>query len=346
MEGLAYSAGVILASMALGGILLALRAAGEQVGWAFQLQEPGVVVALAVLATAITANLAGLFQLPSFSITRSGEPASAFATGLLAAIVATPCTGPFMAAALGAALLLPPSQAMLLFAVLGLGLALPFLLIGFVPALRRLLPKPGVWMETFRKFMAIPMGLTALALLWLVWRLGGDMFVLATIAIAVAAIIVLMTYRGHRPTARFTALAMLAAGAGLIIGLPAIFESPSVRAGESILDPVIFSEKNLAEARSTGQPVFLWFTADWCVTCKVNESVAIEREATRAAFEKAGVIAVKGDWTEPDPEITAFLTKQGVAGIPLYIWYAPNGQSQQLGQVLTPSSLTDLAAAR
>ena len=175
--------GVVLSFLALGGLLLALRAAGEQVGWAFQLQEPGVVVALLVLAAAITANFAGLFELPSVSMRLGGEPAGAFATGLLAAFVATPCTGPFMAAALGAALLLPVPQALLLFALLGLGLALPFLLLGFVPPLRRMLPKPGAWMERFRRIMAVPMGLTALALLWLTVQLGGRAFGLIALAI-------------------------------------------------------------------------------------------------------------------------------------------------------------------
>ena len=344
-EGLAYSAGVILACTALGGLLLILRGAGEQVGWAFQLQEPGVVVALAVLAAAITANLAGLFALPSFSITRSGEPASAFATGLLAAIVATPCTGPFMAAALGAALLLPPVQALVLFAALGFGLALPFLLIGFVPALRRLLPRPGAWMETFRKFMAIPLGLTALALLWLVWRIGGGVFAVLTLGLACAVIAAFAMFGGRDRKARYAGLIAIAASAILVIALPRTFEPSSARAETSILAPVTFSEENLAEARATGRPVFLWFTADWCVTCKVNEGVAIEREATRAAFEKAGAIAVRGDWTERDPEISAFLTSQGAAGIPLYIWYTPGGQARQLDQVLGPDTLVELAAA-
>lgn len=342
-EGIAYSAGVILATISLGGLLLVLRAAGEQVGWAFQLQEPSVVVFMAVLASAITANLAGLFQLPSVSITRRGEPASAFATGLLAAVVATPCTGPFMAAALGAALLLPAAQALILFATLGLGIALPFLLIGFIPALRRLLPKPGPWMEHFRKAMAIPMGLTVAALLWLVWRIGGDLFVLLTIGVIVALIGAMPFIRAPNRKGRRLAVAALASGVLLVASLPVSFQSPSARTQVSILDPVNFSEKNLAEARASGRPVFLWFTADWCLTCKVNERLAIERDSTRAAFERAGVIAIRGDWTKPDPEIAGFLTRQGAAGIPLYIWYAPDGSVRQLDQVLGPDSLTDLA---
>src|SRR6185436_16226216 len=168
--------GLVIACLALGALLLVLRAGCSEIGWAFQLQEPGVVVALLVLAVAITANFAGLYELPSLSFTGTGGRSSAFATGLLAAFVATPCTGPFMAAALGAALLLPWWQGMLLFAALGLGLALPFLLLGYVPALRKLLPKPGKWMDTFRRVLAVPMGMVALALVWLAWRLGGTWF--------------------------------------------------------------------------------------------------------------------------------------------------------------------------
>lgn len=348
-EGVAYSAGVILACVALGGIMLALRAAGQQVGWAFQLQEPSVVVALLVLAVVVTANFAGLFELPSVSLTRSGKPASAFATGLLAAIAATPCSGPFMAAAIGAALLLPTNQALLLFAVLGLGLALPFLLIGFVPALRKLLPKPGPWMERFRRAMAIPMGLTALALVWLVSRLGGQGFALMAMVLIGGLLIGLMVtgrLQKHGKMA-WPAFGLIAAPFVLFaaFALPSSYSQAQSGAAESLLDPIPYSAKALAEARASGQPVFLWFTADWCVTCKVNERVAIEREATREAFDAAGVIAMRGDWTRRDAEITAYLTSQGAAGVPLYIWYAQGGEAQQLPQVLTPDSLIDQATA-
>ncbi len=347
-EALAYTAGVVLACVALGGLMLALRAAGQQVGWAFQLQEPLVVVALLFLALAITANLAGWFDLPSIPITRSGEPASAFATGLLAAVAATPCTGPFMAAALGAALLLPALQGLLLFAALGLGLALPFIAIGFVPALRRLLPRPGKWMETFRKLMAVPMGLTALALLWLIWRLGGIAF--AAMGLAAAAIVLLalviacgaMFRNGALRSA--TALFLVLAGGTLVAGLPQIGTSGNPASEADILGSEPFSEAALNSAQAEGRPVFLYFTADWCLTCKVNESIAIERDATRAAFAKAGVVTLKGDWTRRDPAITAFLSRQGAAGIPLYLWYAPGAKPQQLDQVLAPDSLVTLAA--
>jgi DsbC/DsbD-like thiol-disulfide interchange protein/cytochrome c biogenesis protein CcdA len=346
-EGLAYTAGVLLAVLALGALLLALRAGGEEIGWAFQLQEPGVVVFLLVLAVAITANFAGLFELPSLSFSGDGKPLGAFATGLLAAFVATPCTGPFMAAAMGAALLLPVPLALLLFAALGLGLALPFLLLGFVPPLRRLLPKPGKWMDTFRKVMAVPMGLTALALLWLAWRLGGDAFAIAAAALALALLIGLRV-AGQRQKKGQSALVPLALSLVVAIGvgafaLPQLQSTEAVAAEAGILPAKPFTEAALAEARASGKPVFVWFTADWCLTCKLNEGVAIEREATRAAFEQAGVVALVGDWTRRDPAIARFLTQQGAAGVPLYLWYAPGGEAQQLPQVLTPDSLVTLA---
>jgi DsbC/DsbD-like thiol-disulfide interchange protein/cytochrome c biogenesis protein CcdA len=346
-EGVAYTAGVVLACLALGALLLGLRAMGSEIGWAFQLQEPGVVVALMVLAVAITANFAGLYELPSLSFTREGGRASAFSTGLLAAFVATPCTGPFMAAALGAALLLPWWQGMVLFGVLGLGLALPFLLLGFVPALRRMLPKPGAWMNTFRRVLAVPMGLTALALLWLAWRLGGTNFAVA--AAMLGAILALVLWAigreqsGGRGTARVAAFGGLVLAGLAFVAVPRAYDPRSSEADAGLLTAVPFSETALAEARAANKPVFLWFTADWCLTCKVNESVAIEREATRAAFEKAGVVAMRGDWTRRDPEITRFLTAHGAAGVPLYLWYAPGRDGEVLPQVLTPDMLSELA---
>jgi len=345
-EGVAYTAGVVLACLALGGLLLALRAFGSEIGWAFQLQEPGVVVVLLLLAVAITANFAGLFELPSLSFTRAGGRASAFSTGLLAAFVATPCTGPFMAAALGAALLLPWWQGLALFAVLGFGLALPFLLLGFVPPLRRLLPKPGTWMNTFRRLMAIPMGLTALALLWIAWRLGGDLFALGALLLA-AVTLAALAYSGWRQSRSKDGGYIWPALAPLLVVF-AFFVLPNgvsdaTEQAESLLEPREFSDAALSEARASGKPVFVWFTADWCLTCKVNEGVAIEREATKEAFEKAGVVAIRGDWTRRDPEITRFLTAHGAAGVPLYLWYAPGREGEVLPQVLTPDSLAQLA---
>ncbi|MFC4294346.1 protein-disulfide reductase DsbD family protein [Novosphingobium tardum] len=344
-DGLAYTAGVILACLALGAAMLGLRAAGEQVGWAFQLQEPLVVAGLLMLAIAITANLAGLYELPML-MERSGG-GSAFATGLLAAFVATPCTGPFMAAAMGAALVLPPAAALAVFGALGLGLALPFLALALVPPLRRLMPRPGPWMVRFRHAMAVPMGLTALALAWLAWRIGGIGFLAASALLAVALIAVLVRigrnqHAGRpagRATAGFAALALL----GVIALPPTVSATPPSQETDA-LNSRNFSRDALARARASGKPVFVYFTADWCLTCKVNERAAIESPGTAAAFRAAGVRSLRGDWTRREPEITRFLGENGAAGVPLYLWYSPNApQGEVLPQLLTEAELVERA---
>lgn len=194
-------------------------------------------------------------------------------------------------------------------------------------------------METFRKLLSIPMGLTALALVWLAWRLGGTSFAFAALAIAILPVVALTARRnGNR------LVAVIAVIAGLYFAASLPFRADDqVASSESVLQPVAYSAEALAEARASGQPVFLWFTADWCLTCKVNEQVAIEREATRAAFEDAGVITLRGDWTQADPEITRYLEEWQVAGVPLYVWYPAGEDGEQLPQVLTPESLVDLA---
>ncbi len=344
-EGLAYAAGVIATCLALGGGLLALRAGGTQVGWAFQLQDPRVILFLTLLASAITLNLLGLFHLKSYgggeALASKGGSTGAFWTGVLAAFVATPCTGPFMAAALGAALVLPVPAALAIFAGLGLGLALPFLGLGFIPALRRLVPKPGAWMATFQKILAVPMALTVAALLWLLWRQTGQTGL--RIGIAGAVLIGFLGWFGgrHRPlgVAALTSFAAISAGASA--AMPFLFTlAPSHSA---VMGAEAFSDEKLTTLRAANRPVFLYFTADWCLTCKVNEKAAIDRAETKAAFEKAGVTVLVGDWTNGDPAITRFLEAHGRSGVPLYLWY-PKGGSEptELPQVLTPGTLTAL----
>ena len=346
-EGLAYTAGVVLACLALGALLLALRAAGQEVGWAFQLQEPAVVALLLLVAAALTANFLGIFEFVVPGFVQSGSGKGAFATGLLAAFVATPCTGPFMAAAMGAALFLPAAQGLALFAALGLGIALPFFAIAFVPALRRRLPKPGPWMATFRRWMALPMGLTAIALLWLCWRTGGWAFAAMWLAIALAAAVQLFVIGKRQRSGQYAGRGPLIQISILLLGGLAttqyVVRAPQASA-PGLLAAEPFSESALATARADGKPTFLYFTADWCLTCKVNERVAIEREDVRQAFGQAGVTVLVGDWTRRDPAITRFLTSQGAAGVPLYLWYpAGSGPARQLPQVLGPASLVDLA---
>ena len=301
VEALAYAAGAMAVALALGGLLLALRAGGAEIGWAFQLQNPVSVFLLLLLTLAITANLLGWFEPPSFgggdALTRAGGAKGGFATGALAAFVATPCSGPFMGAALGATLALPAAAALPIFGGLGLGLALPFVAIAYSPALRRRLPKPGPWMVTFRKWLALPMAITALGLAWLLWQQVG--------------------------TAR-NDLAAIAAKASSA-----------------------WSPEALATARASGKPVFVNFTADWCITCKVNEQTSLNSEAVQAAFEKAGVVQLTGDWTNGDPAITRALAEQGRNSLPLYLWYTPGADAPEvLPQILTPDALIERAGAK
>ena len=348
IEALAYTAGAVVTALLLGGALLALRAVGEQVGWAFQLQHPVSVLALLILALAITLNLLGAYELPSFgrgqALVDKGGAAGGFWTGALAAFVATPCSGPLLGAALGATLVLPVWAALPIFGGLGLGLALPFLAIGFVPALRNRLPKPGSWMDRFRKWMALPMGLTTLALAWLLWRQLGSGEQLMWPILAVAMALVLLTHYGSIQRGDRRSWLLYASGLLLLVSLAGtvteVAEAERTTGGAGST----FSDDALAKARATGKPVFVYFTADWCLSCKANEAGAINREAVQKAFDKAGVVTLVGDWTNGDPVITRTLAEHGRNSVPLYLWYAPGAARPEiLPQILTPGLLTEKA---
>ena len=350
-EALAYTAGVVLVCMALGGALLALRAGGMAAGWAFQLQDPRVILLLLLLVSAIAFNLAGLFELGNLSfgnrLASGGGTAGAFWTGALAAFIATPCTGPFMGAALGAALVLPPAAAMLIFAGLGLGLALPFLLLGFVPALRRRLPRPGAWMDTFRHILAIPMFLTALGLAWILGRQAGVNGMTLGLG-AVLALAVALWWLGRRQGAGrgrgWIALAPALAIAALVaVSIPKE-KAVAAEAAGGMLAAEPFSEARLAALQAAGTPVFVYFTADWCLTCKVNEKTAIERADVAAAFKAGKVAVLVGDWTDGDATIGRFIERQGRSGVPLYLFYKSGAAPLVLPQVLTGDALKALAA--
>jgi thiol:disulfide interchange protein len=346
-EALAYTAGVVLVCGGLGAVLLGLRAAGGLAGWAFQLQDARVIAALMLLVLGIGLNLAGLFELPVLSgggkLAGAGGASGAFWTGALAAFVATPCTGPFMGAALGAALLLPPAGAMAIFIGLGLGLALPFLLLGFVPALRRWLPKPGAWMDLFRHILAVPMLATALGLAWILGRQAGVNGM--TIGLGAALLLALgLWWAGRRQMALksgawWPAVAALVAAVGLI----AIVPRDAAVTASTAAGTEIFNEAKLAELRQQGRPVFLYFTADWCLTCKVNEKAAIERSEVSKAFAAKHVVTMVGDWTRGDPAISRFLASHGRSGVPFYLFYpAGGGEPRELPQILTPGLLAGL----
>ena len=345
-EALAYAAGVILTCLALGGLLLALRAAGNAVGWAFQLQDPRIILTLLLLVSAIAFNLAGLFELRPFGggdgLAGKGGTMGAFWTGALVAFVATPCTGPFMAAAMGAALLLPLAAALAIFAGLGLGLALPFLLLAYIPALRSRLPRPGAWMGRFQKLLSVPMFLTALGLAWLLGQQRGVSGM--TIGLGAALLLALLLWwlgarqHGGKGGGLIAGIGALALLAGAAIALPTAAPAQA----ENNATSVAFAVEKLDGLRAAKKPVFLYFTADWCLTCKANEAAAIDRAEVRAAFDKAGVTVMVGDWTSADPAITRFLESKGRSGVPLYLWYAPGKEAVVLPQLLTPATLTAL----
>lgn len=335
-DALGYTAGAVLGTAALGALLLALRAGGAAAGWAFQLQDPRIVFLLTMLAGAITANLLGLFRLPVLagSVRASGS----VSTGALAALVATPCSGPFLGAALGAALVLPWWGGLAVFAGLGLGIALPFLAIGFLPFLRKRLPAPGPWMVRMQRWLAIPMGATLAGGLYLLWRMTGTNGLL--VALGALALLLVLLVASKRSVA--LGWAALAGGLLLAVGGAALMPEPGGQERGVPDYAQVWSEEAVAAALAEGRPVFVDFTADWCLSCKVNEQVALDRDDTLAAFEAANVAVFVADWTDGDPAITRFLESRGRAGVPLYLWYAPGSATpEELPQILTPAMLIE-----
>ncbi len=353
VEGFAYTAGAVATCLALGGTLLGLRAAGEAVGWAFQLQSPVSVMLLVVLTAVITANLAGLFEFGGLSVTsKTGDSKanpirSAFGTGALAAFIATPCSGPFLGAALGATLALPAWAALPIFGGLGLGLALPFLALALIPALRSRLPKPGPWMETMRRWLAVPMALTVAALVWLLGRqVGMDGWLLG--AGAVLATIALALWAGRLQRAgksMLPAFAIMALIAPVALLLPQATTRDMLAADDGPLGAETWSAARVAELRAERRPLFVYFTADWCVSCKVNEASSISSDSVGDAFDKADVAVLVADWTNADAAITDELASHGRNSVPLYLWYpAGGGEPEILPQILTPAMLIERAA--
>ena len=341
-DALAYTGGAIVGTGALGAALLAIRAAGVEAGWAFQLQDPRMILLLTLLSVAITLNLLRVFELPVIAGDR--HPAGSFGTGALAAFVATPCAGPFLGAALGTALLLPPAGSVAVFAALGLGLAVPFLLIAFVPALRRKLPKPGPWMVRLQRFLAIPMAGTAAAGLWLLWRQGGQSVLLFGL-FAVLLLIALLFFTGRKQISGRRSTWFNPAFLALVLVAAAVATVPTNPVRNAAIDSEAWSNERVQGELAAGRPVFVNFTADWCLTCKANEAVAIDRDDVQQAFKAARVTTLTGDWTKGDPKITRFLESRGRAGVPLYLWYVPGKPPEELPQVLTRGMLISRAQA-
>ena len=347
-HALAYTAGVVLSFAALGALALALRKAGLALGWGFQLQQPLVVALLALVVFAFGLSLSGLWyanvgigQRGSALVQRQGMSGDFF-TGVLAVVLATPCTAPFMGAALAYAFTGPTLGGMLVFLMLGLGLALPFLLIGFVPAFARMLPRPGAWMETLKQLLAFPMYATAA---WLVWVLakqrGADaagLWMAAAIALALGAWAWTRLRSGGGRGWLVVALAALLGTAWPLLKLQQLPKPEATAAAtRSGIASVAFSEQSLADLRAQGRVVFVNMTADWCVSCKANEKTVFARDGFSKALAAADAVYMVGDYTDVDPAITAYLQQHKAVGVPLYVVYPRgDGEGRILPVILTP----------
>jgi thiol:disulfide interchange protein DsbD len=334
-QGLVYFAGVMATFLALAALLIALRGAGEAVGWGFQLQAPWVTSALALLFFLIGLNLLGVFEVggslqnAGAGLTARGGDVGAFATGALAVVAATPCTAPFMAGAIGAALTQSAGVTLLIFAALALGFALPLTLLHFAPGLQRLIPKPGPWMERARQVLAFPMFGAAVWLAWVLAEQSGSDGAIALLTLMVAVTFLVLTLRWGRVWLIVGLLQLAVIGAFVwrpLVGM----ESARALASEP------WSAARVTELQSEGRGVFVNFTAAWCVTCKVHEVILLENPRVAQAMAEANVAYLIGDWTNRDEAIAAALAEHGRAGVPLYLYYPPGGgEAVVLPQVLS-----------
>jgi thiol:disulfide interchange protein DsbD len=340
-QGVLYLAGVLVTFLALAGVLIALRAGGEALGWGFQLQAPWVIAGLALLFFAIGLNLLGLFEIGSSvqdvgaSLTARNGDAGAFFTGALAVVAATPCTAPFMAGAIGAVLTQSAPVTLLIFTFLALGFAAPLTLLHFAPGLQRLIPKPGAWMEHVKNVLAFPMLATAALLVWVLAEQTGSGGALSLLLVALALAFVLFVARWGR--------AWLVAGVVVLLGVAALNWRPlvGVETAEHLVEEP-WSVARVAELQGEGRGVFVNFTAAWCVTCKVNEGAALSSRRVAQAFADANVAYLKGDWTNRDDSIAAALAQHGRAGVPLYLFYpADGGAAIVLPQLLSETLIID-----
>ncbi|MBF5007532.1 protein-disulfide reductase DsbD family protein [Diaphorobacter caeni] len=361
VSGLAYTAGVIVSFLALGGLMLGLRAAGEAVGWGFQLQSPGVVAALAALFTVIGLNLAGMFEfrslLPSSvaSLQARHPVADSFLTGVLAVAVASPCTAPFMGASLGLTATLPALQALTIFAALGLGLALPYLLASWIPAVARAMPRPGAWMDTLRRLMAFPMFATVVWLVWVLGQQSGINGAAALLGLLVALAMTIWALFSLQGTSRriLAPISLLVLAVMLWTWAPRVTQmlpEPSAVAAESGGTGDAQSwrawQSGLPEQLvAQGQPVFVDFTAAWCVTCQYNKTTTLADADLIRDFADKKVALLRADWTRRDPQITAALRELGRSGVPVYVLYAPGKAPVVLTELLSKSEVQSALAA-
>ncbi|MFT4257311.1 MAG: protein-disulfide reductase DsbD [Pseudoxanthomonas sp.] len=347
-HALFYTLGVLVSFAAVGAAAVAL-----QTRWGFQLQQPGFVAAMVYLLFALGLSLSGVFTLGGFlgsagsRLAGQSGAAGDFFTGVLACVIASPCIGPFMGGALAYAFAAPGLNGLVVFLVLGLGLALPMLLLAFVPAFAKWLPRPGAWMETLKQLLAFPMYLTAIWLLWVLGKQRGvDAMALVAAGLAVFAL-ALWWYERKRwnGASAWRVLALLLALAALWPAWQAARLPPPQKTASADAQHMAYSAKKLQTLRDEGRVVFVDMTADWCVTCKANEKAVLNREAFRAALREADGVYMIGDWTDTDPAITAFLDRYKAVGVPLYVVFPRGGgEGEVLPTVLTPAIVRDALA--
>ena len=361
-EGLAYTGGILLAFVVLATALIGLRAAGEQVGWAFQFQQPWFLAFIVYLFFTLGLSLSGVFEIGTGLMGVGNNLAAqngykgSFFTGVLATVVATPCTAPFMGPAIGFALAQPWLVAMLVFLSLGFGMALPILALSWIPALTRFLPRPGAWMNTFKQFMAFPLYASAAFFLWVLGNQVGVMGMSLVLGVCILLALSAWLYQ------RRHVVGPIVRGASYAVGIAALFlagylmQTPFLQtlaradtglAQEASAEFESFSSARLAELRSGGTPVFVNMTADWCITCLVNEQSTLGTERVKKSMEANDIVYMKGDWTNENPEITAVLDEFRRPSVPLYVLYPgdPAGEPVILPQILTPSILDDAFGA-
>jgi len=353
-EAVAFAAGVVLTFMALGVALALLRAAGEELGWGFQLQSPAVVSALAILFFVLALNLSGVFEFGQLAPsgltgwTSKNRTLDAFGSGILAVIIASPCTAPFMGAALGYAMTGSTATMLVVFVALGIGMALPYVSLAWFPGWRRRLPRPGPWLERFKQVLAFPLYATVI---WLAWVLGAQrdndalsrlLLVLLCVGFALWAWRIVRT-GGARPwgIAGFIALAVAATLAWPLFATdaPAPAKSAGSGAASDEREWTAFTPAAVAALTASGRPVFVDFTAAWCVTCQVNKRLVLNADDVRARFAEKGVALVRADWTRRDPAITQALAALGRNGVPVYVLYRPGKEPLLLPEVLQRSTM-------
>ncbi len=338
LHSVVFTLGVLLTMLVLAGVLIAVKSAGISVGWGFQLQSPIFVASLAVIFAAISVNLLGWFEFSCVRVSGgsySNSLLNCFATGVLAVVAASPCTAPFMGAALGYALTASIRESIFVFLALGLGMSLPWLVLSLFPVLTAWMPKPGAWMNVFRKLMAIPMLLTMIWLLWVLSQQVSFTALVLYIAAVISLCVCLFLY-GKLQFSLLTAKLPIVLSAACAVLLFAAASSSLFRQPDAAVQAAdAWSPQAVENALKAGKPVFVDFTASWCVTCQANKIAVLDREDIREAFKQHGVVFLVADWTNQNPDITQALESFGRSGVPLYILYSPDGKTTVLPELLT-----------